>query len=188
MFTPQGPELHRNMCKQQEPLLLLDMSTLQGPQLYQDVSKQHGHVLHLYVSTRQGPELHLDVALQQGPELHPWTCLLYRGLCCTWTCLTQQVRELHPHLSWHQKPMMLLDVSTLQGLRCTWTCLPTLQMPVLHMGVPTPQEPKLYLDSRLHDFEKKPFSILNVILVTLQYKKLTLTHGRELCTVFTWVS
>jgi hypothetical protein len=71
---------------QQEPLLLLDVSTLQWPELHLDVSGQQEPLLLLDVSTLQGPELHLEVSVQKEPILD-WFCLHHTGLSCTLTCV-----------------------------------------------------------------------------------------------------
>ncbi len=81
VFTPQGPELHRDVSTTQRPVLLLDMSTRtrQGRELHLDVFRllvacaAAGLVYtaeacaasrHVYTL---GPELHLDVSYPQGP-------------------------------------------------------------------------------------------------------------------------
>ena len=54
MFSLQGPELHLDVSGQQEPVLLLNVSTLQRPELHLDVSGQQEPVLLLDVSGQQG--------------------------------------------------------------------------------------------------------------------------------------
>ncbi len=54
---PEGPKQHLDVPRQQEPVLLLDVSTQQIP------------VPHLYVSIPQGPKQHLDVTRQLEPVL-----------------------------------------------------------------------------------------------------------------------
>ena len=60
--TVQGHELHLEVSRLQEPVLLMDLFTLQRPVLPPDLS------------TPQGPELHLDVSVQKD-SLLVWTCL-----------------------------------------------------------------------------------------------------------------
>jgi hypothetical protein len=60
-----------------------------------------------------------------------WTCLHYRGLSCPWKCLLGP--KLHLYLSTLQKPGLLLKVSSPQG-------------PELHLDVSTLQRPVLPLD------------------------------------------
>ena len=58
------------MAGQQDPVLLLDVSTLQGPDLHLDVYTQQGPGLHLEMSRQHEPVLLLDVSTPQGLELH----------------------------------------------------------------------------------------------------------------------
>jgi hypothetical protein len=68
---PWGPEIHLEyMPGQQEPMLLLGMSTLQRPELRLDVSGQQELLLLLDVFISQWAELHLDVSTPQWPMLH----------------------------------------------------------------------------------------------------------------------
>ncbi len=67
-----GAELQLNVSAAlQRPVLLLDVSTPQGLELHLNVSAQQRLVLLLKVSTPMGPSC-------------IWTCLHYRGLCCSW--------------------------------------------------------------------------------------------------------
>ena len=61
------------MSGQQEPVLLLDVSTPQGPELHQDVSTLHRPVLLLVMSMLQGLSC-------------TWTYLDNSRLCCFWMC------------------------------------------------------------------------------------------------------
>jgi hypothetical protein len=91
----------------------------------------------------------VEVSAPQGPELmyvhKVGTCLHYRGLCCTRTCLHHKglsctwiflgnrILSCSGTCIWGQKPLLLLDVFTLQR-------------PVLHMEVSISQGPELHLD------------------------------------------
>jgi hypothetical protein len=71
--TLKKPELHLDIVRLQEPVLLLDLSTLKR------------HVL-LNVSAKHRPDLHLKVSGQQEPVLLVWTFLYIehlRGLSFT---------------------------------------------------------------------------------------------------------
>jgi hypothetical protein len=155
------------MSGQQEPLLLLVMSTLFRSHVHKETT---GACAGLDVFTSHAAELHLDKPRQQEPLLvwtclnHmrlscTWTCLHHRGLCCTWTTVgmsSPQGPELHIYMSGQQEPLLLLDVTTLyRGLRCTWTwttgaCagldLSTSHGAELHLDVATLQKPVLHLD------------------------------------------
>ncbi len=50
-----GPELYLDLSEQQEPVLLIEVSTSQVPELHMDVCKQQEPVLLLDFSTSQGP-------------------------------------------------------------------------------------------------------------------------------------
>jgi hypothetical protein len=108
----------------------------------------------------------LEVSTPKGPKLF-WTCLHYRGMCCSWRCLptpqgpelllnvsallryvlllevsTQQGPELHLNVSALQRLVLLLEVSTPQGPELHLN-VSALQRPVLLLEVSTPQGPKL---------------------------------------------
>jgi hypothetical protein len=65
-----GTELHLDLSGQQEPVLLLDMSTPQGTELHLCLSGQQEPVLLLLVSTLRGLSC-------------TWSCLDNRSLCFT---------------------------------------------------------------------------------------------------------
>jgi len=103
--------LHLNLSALQRLVLLLEVSTPQGSEL------------HLNVSALQRPVLLLEVSTPQGPKLI-WTCLHYRGMCCSWRCLpTPQGPELLLNVSALLRYVLLLEVSTPQGPKLIWTCL-----------------------------------------------------------------
>jgi hypothetical protein len=135
--------------------------------LHLDVSKPEGLELHLYLYGKQEQVLFLEVPTLQGPELcmyvstHrglscTWTCLHYRDHCSTWTCLSRWA-WVAPGPVWKQKPVLIIDLSTLQyryrGLCCTLTCLHCtglcgslsflrhIQGPKLHLDVSGEKEP-----------------------------------------------
>jgi hypothetical protein len=80
--------LHLDVLGQQEPLLLLDLSTPQGTELHLDLfyCTLQRNVLHLVVPTPQRPELHLDLSGQQEPVLL-LDVFTPRVLSCTWAFL-----------------------------------------------------------------------------------------------------
>jgi hypothetical protein len=146
-------------------VLLLDLSTLQRPVLtctclYYRPEPE----LHLDLS-EQGACADMDVSTSQGAELHLWTCLHYRGLCCTWTCPRYKGLSCTWTCLVNRSLCFLLNVSTLQGSKLLLD-LSTLQWPVLHLDVsrlnelivllnvsilqrpvvPVQQEPALLLD------------------------------------------
>ena len=95
--------LHLNLSALQRLVLLLEVSTPQGSEL------------HLNVSALQRPVLLLEVSTPQGPKLI-WTCLHYRGMCCSWRCLpTPQGPELLLNVYALQSLVLLLEVSNPQG-------------------------------------------------------------------------
>jgi hypothetical protein len=111
-YTPQGPELHLDLSGQQELLLLLDVSSLLRPLLH-DVS----------TCAPQG----LSCTWTWRSFCCSWTCLHYKGLFCTLTCLQVHYRGIS--CTWTcqlQRPVLHLAVSTCtvhhRGLCCTWTC------------------------------------------------------------------
>jgi hypothetical protein len=115
-------------------VLLLEVSIPQGPEL------------HLNVSALQRPVLllALEVSTPKGPKLI-WTCLHYRGMCCSWRCLpTPQGPELLLNLSALLRYVLLLEVSTLQGPELHLN-VSALQRLVLLLEVSTPKGPELHL-------------------------------------------
>ncbi len=82
--TPQGPKLHLDMSLLQRPASWLVY--YQGPELHLDLVGQQEPLLLLDVSTLKRRELHLDY-LGYWRLCCCWTCLHYRGLCCVWSCL-----------------------------------------------------------------------------------------------------
>ncbi len=88
MSTTQGPELHLDVyvSGQYDPLQLLDVSTSKGHELQMNIPRRQKPVLLRDLST-----LHRPVLLTKVPShwvlSFTWTCLHYRGLCCTWNYL-----------------------------------------------------------------------------------------------------
>ncbi len=96
----------------------------------------------------------------QGSLCCFWTCLHYRGLCCSWRSLqsTPQGPELHLDVSALQEPVLLLEVSTVyttgawaaSGRVCTTEAcvLPEMlpQRPELHLNVSALQRHVLLLE------------------------------------------
>jgi hypothetical protein len=93
MSTPLRPELHLDLSGQQEPLLLLDVST---------VYTTCRHELHLDVSTLERPVLHLVVCTPQGLELHLKNLkngtVLYVGLKITRHIIKSQIHLVRQSL------------------------------------------------------------------------------------------
>ncbi len=82
-----------------------------------------------------------------GPQYWSiWTCLHYRGMCCTGRCLhsTPPWSELHLDISTLKVPVLLLEVSTPQGSELHLD-MSILKRPVLLVGLSTPQGPELHL-------------------------------------------
>jgi hypothetical protein len=77
------------LAKQQEPALLMDVSSLNEPELHLDLSGQHKPVLFLEVSTLLGPELHLDMIGQQERDVYTTgscAALAWMCLCLHYSC------------------------------------------------------------------------------------------------------
>jgi hypothetical protein len=129
-ISRQKPDLHLEVFRIQEPVLLRVVSSLQRP------------VLHLEVFTPQGQSC-------------TWSCLQHRGLRCTWTCLHDWASVVNltsldfknlccswtcPHFRGLCCTRMILHHTTgaraEPGPKCTWTCLGMQQGPVLFLDVP----------------------------------------------------
>jgi hypothetical protein len=72
-------DLHLDGYAQQDPLMILDVSTLKGP-------PSHGRI---YMwTTVQKPVLLLDLSTPQRLVLKSWMCQLNRGMSCTYVYIS----------------------------------------------------------------------------------------------------
>ncbi len=137
--TPQGSELHLELCGQQEPVLLIDLSTPQEPELHLALSGQHKSLswsatcIWMYLVYRNLPLLLLDVSTLQITVLS--YSLHHRDMSYTWKLSGQ-------------KPVLLVDVSTLEGSGPKGLApghVYTTDACAGRAPWPTPQKPKLHL-------------------------------------------